>query len=261
MLLQGWSLRRVLGWSLLPAVVLSAATLRDPQLQQVVGLAWDTGAVTTGPVTVPIVLALGRGLAQSRADAAAASGAGFRLPASATATATASGFGIVALAGMYPVSCVLLLASYLQHFPPSSAVRTPHPPYPPTRTHAPPLPTHTHARTPPYPPTHLSHHCGAPAWRQLYTHLLPDRRPPHSRLRTSWKLGCAYVCRASGCEWGGGESLDRGAHAPEASSGCICTCTCTCTCTRATCTCCARVTGAPCRARLYLLWLYEYGYT
>ena len=141
MLLQGWSIRRVLGWSLLPALVLSAATMRDPQLQQVVGLAWDTGAVTTGPVTVPIVLALGKGLAQYRADKTAADGAGFRLPASATATA--SGFGIVALAGMYPVSCVLLLASYLQHFPPSSAVRTPHPFYPPTpRTHA-----HTRTRT------------------------------------------------------------------------------------------------------------------
>ena len=71
MLLRGWTLRRVLGCSLLPAVLLSAATLCDPQLQQVVGLAWDTGAVTTGPVTVPIVLALGRGLAQSRAHAAA----------------------------------------------------------------------------------------------------------------------------------------------------------------------------------------------
>ena len=137
MLLQGWSLRRVLGWSLLPAVVLSAATLRDPQLQQVVGLAWDTGAVTTGPVTVPIVLALGRGLAQSRADTDAAT---------VSTSATASGFGIVALAGMYPVSCVLLLASYLHHFPPSTAVRTPPPPPPPPPP-APPPPPHAHSRT------------------------------------------------------------------------------------------------------------------
>ena len=36
MLLRGWTLRRVLGCSLLPAVLLSAATLCDPQLQQVV---------------------------------------------------------------------------------------------------------------------------------------------------------------------------------------------------------------------------------
>ena len=28
-------------------------------LQPVLGLAWDCGAVTTGPVTVPLVLALG----------------------------------------------------------------------------------------------------------------------------------------------------------------------------------------------------------
>ena len=154
MLLRGWTLRRVLGCSLLPAVLLSAATLCDPQLQQVVGLAWDTGAVTTGPVTVPIVLALGRGLAQSRAHAASASGPGFRLPASASTTA--SGFGIVALAGIYPVSCVLLLASYVQHFPPSPEVRTLQPADP-----------HTHTRAhPSYDP-----------------HLLPRRRPPNSRLR------------------------------------------------------------------------------
>ena len=142
MLLRGWTLRRVLGCSLLPAVLLSAATLCDPQLQQVVGLAWDTGAVTTGPVTVPIVLALGRGLAQSRAHAAAASGPGFRLPASASAPATPSGFGIVALAGIYPVSCVLLLASYVQHFPPSPEVRTLQPADPHTHTRA-------HTRSPP----------------------------------------------------------------------------------------------------------------
>lgn len=162
MLLQGWSLRRVLGWSLLPAVVLSAATLRDPQLQQVVGLAWDTGAVTTGPVTVPIVLALGRGLAQSRADTDAAT---------VSTSATASGFGIVALAGMYPVSCVLLLASYLHHFPPSTAVRTPPPPHAHSRTRA-----HTQIHTTEPPPW------GVSLALVLYP-LAARHRPPYTRLR------------------------------------------------------------------------------
>ena len=123
MLLKGWSLRRVLGWSLLPAVVLSAATLRDEQLQQVVGLAWDTGAVTTGPVTVPIVLALGAGLAQSRADAAAASGDGFRLPASTSATA--NGFGTVPPSRRTPDLHLQTLCDSTQPQPPTGQLAAP----------------------------------------------------------------------------------------------------------------------------------------
>jgi hypothetical protein len=69
----------------------------DPQLQKIVGLAWDCGAVTTGPVTVPLVLSLGIGIA-------AAAGKG---------ESGLSGFGIVTLASLFPITGVLLLAFYI----------------------------------------------------------------------------------------------------------------------------------------------------
>lgn len=59
---------------------------------EVVGLAWDAGAVTTGAVTVPLVLALGVGV--SRAAGARDSSGG--------------GFGIVMLASLMPIASVLL---------------------------------------------------------------------------------------------------------------------------------------------------------
>ena len=61
------------------------------------GLAWDAGAVTTGPVTVPLVLSLGIGIA----SAAGKSESGL------------SGFGIVTLASLFPVLGVMLLAIYV----------------------------------------------------------------------------------------------------------------------------------------------------
>ncbi|GJL69719.1 MAG: hypothetical protein NPIRA06_23540 [Nitrospirales bacterium] len=57
----------------------------DQDLTKVLGLAWDAGAVTTGPVTVPSVLALGVGIA----GAAGKGDSGL------------SGFGIVTLASIF----------------------------------------------------------------------------------------------------------------------------------------------------------------
>ena len=57
-------LRFYKGWSLKPfiyagVIILSCLTLymqfSDDRLKHVLGLAWDCGAVTTGPVTVPLV--------------------------------------------------------------------------------------------------------------------------------------------------------------------------------------------------------------
>jgi hypothetical protein len=62
-----------------------------------IALAWDCGAVTTGPVTVPLVLSLGIGIAS-------AAGKG---------TTSLSGFGIVTLASLFPIMGVELLALYL----------------------------------------------------------------------------------------------------------------------------------------------------
>src|SRR3972149_2084385 len=63
-------LRFMYGWSLkvfiIPSVlILSALTVWahfNDTLNPMIGLAWDCGAVTTGPVTVPLVLALGIGV-------------------------------------------------------------------------------------------------------------------------------------------------------------------------------------------------------
>lgn len=68
----------------------------DPNLQNIMGLAWDCGAVTTGPVTVPLVLALGIGISRmvGRADSGA------------------TGFGVVTLASLLPIISVLGLGIY-----------------------------------------------------------------------------------------------------------------------------------------------------
>ena len=72
----------------------------EPHLRDVLGLAWDCGAVTTGPVTVPLVLALGIGVC--------------RVVSSGSGNRSHSGFGIVTLASLFPILCVLLLSGY--HF-------------------------------------------------------------------------------------------------------------------------------------------------
>lgn len=63
----------------------------DENMRNIIGLAWDCGAVTTGPVTVPLVLALGIGV--SRMVGSVESGS--------------TGFGVVTLASLLPALCVL----------------------------------------------------------------------------------------------------------------------------------------------------------
>jgi hypothetical protein len=95
-------LRFFFGWSLkiliLPLVTLLIGLTMyayfDPILNPIIGLAWDCGAVTTGPVTVPLVLALGIGVCRIVG----------------TKDASSSGFGIVTLASLFPILAVLGLA-------------------------------------------------------------------------------------------------------------------------------------------------------
>jgi hypothetical protein len=94
--LYDWSLKPLIYFSLLPVVLLTAYCAMDDDLAIVVGLAWDCGAVTTGPVTVPLVLALGIGVANS-------GGKG---------DSQLSGFGIVTLASVFPILAVLALAVF-----------------------------------------------------------------------------------------------------------------------------------------------------
>jgi len=93
-LLYNWSLKPFIYGSLFPTLALTAWFMQDDELSKTLGLAWDCGAVTTGPVTVPLVLALGIGIAS-------ASGRGL---------SALSGFGIVTLASLFPIIGVLLLS-------------------------------------------------------------------------------------------------------------------------------------------------------
>jgi hypothetical protein len=95
--LYGWSLKPLIYMALAPVLLLTIYASTDPNLTAILGLAWDAGAVTTGPVTVPLVLSLGIGIA-------AAGGKG---------DSGLSGFGIVTLASLFPVMAVLLLSFYI----------------------------------------------------------------------------------------------------------------------------------------------------
>ena len=97
-------LRFYKSWSLKPFIyvgvlTLSAITLYfqfEPSgtLAPVLGLAWDCGAVTTGPVTVPLVLALGIGVCR----------------VVSTGGSSNTGFGVVTLASLFPILAVLTLS-------------------------------------------------------------------------------------------------------------------------------------------------------
>ena len=95
--LYGWSLKPLVYLSLVPTIGLTLYFQSQPELSKILGLAWDCGAVTTGPVTVPLVLSLGIGIA-------AAAGKG---------NSSLSGFGIVMLASLFPIVAVMLLALYV----------------------------------------------------------------------------------------------------------------------------------------------------
>ena len=98
--LRGWSLKPMIYCALTPILALTTWMSFDPKLRDVVGMAWDCGAVTTGPVTVPLVLSLGLGIAH----AAGKEGSG---------SSSLSGFGIVTMASLFPIAAVLGLALYV----------------------------------------------------------------------------------------------------------------------------------------------------
>ena len=94
---RGWSLKPMIYAALLPVAVLTIYAWLDPNLKSILGLAWDCGAVTTGPVTVPLVLSLGIGIAS-------AAGKG---------DSSLSGFGVVTMASLFPILAVLILAIFV----------------------------------------------------------------------------------------------------------------------------------------------------
>ncbi|WIA41647.1 hypothetical protein OEZ86_009003 [Tetradesmus obliquus] len=109
--LTGVSIKPFIAGSLLPTVGLACyMQWGNPNLRPILGVAWDCGGVTTGPVTVPILLSLGVGVMKAQRerkqlqavleDAAVRQGEGNTL----------EGFGIVTLASLLPVLAVEFMA-------------------------------------------------------------------------------------------------------------------------------------------------------
>ncbi|EKX49467.1 hypothetical protein GUITHDRAFT_136128 [Guillardia theta CCMP2712] len=90
---RSWSLKWIVIVLVLLTISLSMYVYYRTSKHDVIGLAWDLGAVTTGPVTVPLVIALGLGVATAGNN-----------PSPLT------GFGVVTFASLIPVITVLLLA-------------------------------------------------------------------------------------------------------------------------------------------------------
>ena len=95
--LYNWSLKPFLYIMVPLLTVISIWAAFDPNLLYLTGLAWDCGGITTGPVTVPLVLALGIGIT--------------RIVGSSD-TGGASGLGVVTLASLFPILTVILLGVF-----------------------------------------------------------------------------------------------------------------------------------------------------
>lgn len=90
-----WSLKVLIIPLVIILIALTLWTQSNDVLSPIIGLAWDSGAVTTGPVTVPLVLALGIGVCRIVGDGDTSN----------------AGFGIVTLASLFPIIAVLGLGN------------------------------------------------------------------------------------------------------------------------------------------------------
>ncbi len=99
--------RFVYRWPFKPIAIISTlmclsisglVSLLIEDLRPMLALAWDAGAVTTGPVTVPILLALGKGAVNCSSKRETDANVSSRSPM--------QGFGLVTLASLYPIICV-----------------------------------------------------------------------------------------------------------------------------------------------------------
>ena len=95
--LYGWSLKPFIYSLVLALLALTGWAYADPKLSAICGLSWDCGAVTTGPVTVPLVLALGIGVCRVVSKDGTES----------------TGFGVVTLASLFPILSVFILGMFL----------------------------------------------------------------------------------------------------------------------------------------------------
>lgn len=100
-----WSIKPFIYVIIPVLIILSLFAYHDENLSTIIGLAWDCGAVTTGAVTVPLVLALGIGVSRSSNKGQGSSG----------------GFGIILLASAFPILAVLSLGMLLNIATPAPA--------------------------------------------------------------------------------------------------------------------------------------------
>ncbi|MBM3269138.1 MAG: DUF1538 domain-containing protein [Candidatus Sericytochromatia bacterium] len=94
--LYSWSLKPFIYVLVMGGVAVSIWAAFDPNIRYLTGVAWDCGGVTTGPVTVPLVLALGIGICRVAGG-------------SDSQSSEAGGFGVVTLASIFPVLGVMAL--------------------------------------------------------------------------------------------------------------------------------------------------------
>jgi hypothetical protein len=81
-------------WLILPGYLL-AIVLTFFSTEEFVNIAWDSAGVTTGPITVPLVLAMGLGLGN--------------------ATHAVEGFGILCMASVGPIISVMITGLWSHH--------------------------------------------------------------------------------------------------------------------------------------------------
>jgi hypothetical protein len=81
-------------WLLVPGYLLTVV-LTYFSTEEFVNVAWDSAGVTTGPITVPLVLALGLGFGN--------------------ATHAVEGFGILCMASIGPILTVLMTGLWAQY--------------------------------------------------------------------------------------------------------------------------------------------------
>lgn len=90
--IYNWSLKPYLYIGITGIIIFSIWAEFNPNLRYILGVAWDCGGVTTGPVTVPLVLALGIGISRIVSKS----------------NSELSGFGVVTLASLFPIYTVLI---------------------------------------------------------------------------------------------------------------------------------------------------------
>ena len=109
-----WNMKKVILATITPCLICSCyMQWGNPELKPILGLAWDCGAVTTGPVSVPVLLALGIGAMKTSKEKRLASLMLQQAVLGGGQQPALDGFGIVTLASLFPVLAVQLLGIVL----------------------------------------------------------------------------------------------------------------------------------------------------